>query len=107
MAPLYQKILIVTLIIIAFAGRFAISAMPIQKISKEVLKENTSKSEKSDTDQNDEQLEEKVKIEDLINNGLTNIDFLSIASAKIRLFSGSYNLVKCYLQTLEYPPKIS
>ena len=107
MAPLYQRILIATLIIIAFAGRIAISAMPTQKVLQEVLKENTNKSENSDTDQNDEQLEEKVKMEDLINNGLTQIDFLNIASAKTRLFSGNYNLVKCYLQTLEYPPKRS
>jgi len=107
MAPLYQRILIATLIIIAFAGRIAVSAIPSQKSPQETVKENSSKSEKSATNENDEQSEEKIKLEDFLANDLIHFHFLNIASAKTRLFSGSYNLVKCYLQTLEYPPKIS
>ncbi|KQM67134.1 hypothetical protein ASE74_06615 [Pedobacter sp. Leaf216] len=102
MAPLYKKVLIATLLFFAFAGRIAISAMPIYKVSVEISKVNA---DKSDTNQNDDQLEDKVKLEDLMKTDFTKIEFLSIFSSKRRLFSGNYNLVKCYLQTLEYPPK--
>lgn len=105
MASLYQKLLIVLILFIAFAGRLAVSAVALPKIVKETVKESSSKSEKSETEENDEQAEEKIKLEDFISNGLIKINFLSIATLNNKLFSGDYRLVKCPLQTLKYPPK--
>ncbi|WP_293308473.1 hypothetical protein [Pedobacter sp. UBA5917] len=105
MASLYQRLLIVLILLIAFAGRIAVSAVALPKVAKETLKENNSKSEKPETEENDERAEEKIKLEDFISNGLIKIHFLSIAIVKNKLFSGDYRLVKCPLQTLKYPPK--
>jgi cell division protein YceG involved in septum cleavage len=105
MASLNQRLLIIFILIIAFAGRIAVSAIASQKSSQVIVKENMGKSEKPDSGENDEQMEEKMKLEDLIVHGLTNIDFMSIASTKTKLFAGDYQLLNCTLQTLEYPPK--
>lgn len=105
MLSLYRKLLIVLILIIAIAGRIGVYALTAPKTVKETVKESCNKSEKPDTEENDEQAEEKIKLEDFIANGLTNFDFLSVAKTKIKLFSGNYRLVKCNLQTPEYPPK--
>lgn len=105
MASLYQRILILTFLIIAFAGRVAVYAINTTKSPQEIVKENNSKSDQSDSNEKDGQVEEKIKIEDLAISGLTHIDFLSMEKSKTVLFSGHYNLLKSYLQTLEYPPK--
>ncbi|WP_162800020.1 hypothetical protein [Pedobacter jeongneungensis] len=105
MASLYQRLLLVFILIIAFAGRIAVSAIANQKSPQETVKENSSKSEKSDANENEGQAEEKIKLEDFIIHGLTNIDFLSIVSAKTKWFAGDYKLLNCTLQALEYPPK--
>ncbi|MGN8058215.1 hypothetical protein ACTJKN_18180 [Pedobacter sp. 22163] len=105
MVSLYQRLLIVLLLLILFAGRIAVYVITNQKQHQEVVKENTSKTDKSNTNENKEQLEEK--LEDLaINTIITaNSAFLNIAKSKAVLFSGNYKLLKCFLQTLEYPPK--
>jgi hypothetical protein len=102
MVLLYQRILIASILLIAFAGRVAVCAIPMLKPNLEIVKD---KPEGNDADEKDQQVEEKIKLEYLITNGLTNIDFLSMACAKTKLFAGDYRLLKCCLQALEYPPK--
>lgn len=94
-----------TILILSFTGRVAVNAINSSKLVHEVIKENGNKSEKAEANEDNEQTEEKIKLEDLITFGFTKIDFLSVASAKINLFPGDYQLVNCDLQTPEYPPK--
>ncbi|TCD26624.1 hypothetical protein EZ456_11720 [Pedobacter psychrodurus] len=105
MASLYQRLLIVLLLLIAFAGRITLYAITVPKSHQEVVKENSNKTDKSSTNENNEQLEEKLKFEDLAINRLVNTTSLNIAKSKAVLFSGDYKLLKCYPQALEYPPK--
>lgn len=105
MVSLYHRLLIVLLLFIAFAGRIAVYAITTPKPHQEVAKENSSKADKSCTNENNEQVEEKLKLEDLAINRLVDTAFINIAKSKAIIFPGDYKLLKCYLQTLEYPPK--
>lgn len=105
MAAFYKRLLITIILITAFAGRIAIYAIPMFKVSQQIVKESSSKSEKSEANENDQPLEEKIKLEDLNLNDIVNIDFLSIADSKTKLFAATFDLPKSDLQTLEYPPK--
>lgn len=104
MASIYQRLLIILILTIAFAGKMAVYAIIVQKSPQEVVKEN-NKQDKPSNSENDGQEEEKLKLEDLAINRLTPFSFLNFTQAKTRLFITDYKLVSRYLQTLEYPPK--
>lgn len=106
MAPLYQRFLILVFLVIAFAGRIVVYAIPIQKSPVEVLKQNTvNNSEKSDSSDEENKLEAKVKLTDLILMRLSNFDFFESSDTKCNLFSRKFNLIYCHLQIPEQPPK--
>ena len=105
MASIYQRLLIVLFLLIAFAGRVAVYAITTPKSQQEVLKENGNKTNKSCASESNEQLEEKLKLEDLAINRIFNTAFLNITRSKTVLFASDYKLLMRSPQTLEYPPK--
>ncbi len=106
MAPLYQRYFIVLLLLLAFAGRVAVYAIPVQKMSKDLIQKNSSaESEKSESSEKQNQLEDKVKLADLHLNNITNFDFASSGNANQQSFSGNFLLAYCHLQIPEQPPK--
>lgn len=105
MVSLYQRLLIVILLLISIAGRITVYAIANPKSKLEIVKENSSKADKYCASESNEQLEEKLKLEDLAINRLIDAAFIKIAKSKAIIFAGDYKLLKCYLHTLEYPPK--
>jgi len=105
MVSIYQRLLIILILTIAFAGKLTVYAFTIQKPFQEILKEKNSKQDKTAGNENNGQEEEKLKLDDLAINRLIQFDFLDITNGKTSLFTSDYMLVSCFLQTLEYPPK--
>lgn|GEM_PF-1731371 len=106
MALLYQRYFIVLLLLLAFAGRVAVYAIPVHKMSKELIQKSSSaESEKSESSEKQNQLEDKVKLADLHLNNITNFDFASSGNANQHSFAGNFLLAYCHLQIPEQPPK--
>ncbi|TCD07133.1 hypothetical protein EZ449_15195 [Pedobacter frigidisoli] len=106
MASLYQRTFLVFILLIAFAGRVVIYAMPIEKLSNQVIKENgAEKSEKPESSEKENPLEEKVKLADLFIPSLSNFEFLKSSNSKRSSFTGIFDLTHCHLQIPEQPPK--
>ena len=106
MTSLYQRFFIVLILLTVFTGRIFISAMPLVKISKEIYKSDANDdSEKSESSEKQNQLEEKDKPADLLFTGINNFDFGYFHNSDKGQFSGRFNLVHCHVQIPEQPPK--
>lgn len=106
MTALVQKSYIMLILLTCFVGRIAVYALPAQKLLLETLKKSDrEKSEKSDSADSEDKLEEKVKLNDLIATHPNDHEFARNSAQKLNIFPGEFNLISCYLQTLEYPPK--
>lgn len=106
MASFFQRTFIVFILLVAFAGRIAIYALPAQKLSKSIVKENNAeKSEKPESSEKENQLEEKVKLADLFISGLSKFEFIKLSNSGSSSFTGIFDLAHCHLQIPEQPPK--
>lgn len=106
MTALVQKSFIMFILLTCFVGRIAVYALPAQKLLLETLKKSDrEKSEKSESTDTEDKLDEKVKLNDLINVHYNDLDFATDTSQRLIIFSGEFNLTSRHLQTLEYPPK--
>ncbi|MFD2286517.1 hypothetical protein GJU39_01140 [Pedobacter petrophilus] len=106
MPALYQRFFIVLILLTVFTGRIFIYAMPLPKATKEVLKtQNSDLSEKSESNEKQNQLEEKDKPSDLLFTPMSDLDFDGFYYSGNSRFPGTFNLTHCYLQIPEQPPK--
>jgi len=106
MTSLYQRFFIVLILLTVFTGRIFISAMPLVKISKEIYKNDANDhSEKSESSEKQNQLEEKDKPSDLLFTGINNFDFGYLHDLDKGQFSDRFNLAHCHVQIPEQPPK--
>ncbi|RZK21636.1 MAG: hypothetical protein EOO86_00495 [Pedobacter sp.] len=106
METLYQRFFIVLLLLLAFASRIVVYAIPVQKVAKEIIQKNTiNEAEKSESSEKQNNLEEKVKLADLHLNKDLRYDFTTLPFYNTHSFSGSFILAYCHLQVPEQPPK--
>ncbi|RDC54202.1 hypothetical protein DU508_23005 [Pedobacter chinensis] len=106
MASFYQKLFITLILLIAFTSRIVVYAMPLPKLTTEMIKEHPSENaEKSESSEKQNQLEEKIKLTDLFLDNASNVNFTYNHALKNNLYSGNFILTYCHLQVPEQPPK--
>ena len=104
MLALQQKLVIMLILLLAFAGRIAVASFPALKKPQEISK--TISNEKSESSEKENQLEEKVKLADALIPSHISSHFRNSYQLKSNLFADSFNLTYCHLSIPGQPPKI-
>lgn len=106
MTPLYQRFFISFILLLAFASRIVVYAIPVESLAKEIIQKNSSKENKKfESSDKQNTLEEEVKFAELYLDKDLKFEFLENDTANRHSISGNFILAYCHLQVPEQPPE--